>query len=857
MKIAPSFKLHIGCAAALLVFAAGGCGVFASPWPFMAGDRVKAPQQPAAGRQPTASMPPTNNDLICADQISLARSALARAPSDAVSNLTLARVLAACRLYPEAIVHFKQYLEAAPNDAAVLYDEGLALLHAGHATQAAVVFRKMLALRPNDAGGLLGLAQSLADAGEYPEALRRYHQVLRLQPKNPEALRGVRNVEYWNRNWNAAEAACQTLNALGAATAEDLAACHRIIKSRQDAAWASTRPPSNAPAAERLAFYQERLRTHRDDALALTGAAAAEQELGNNSGAIAAYRRLLSINPQDEDAQTRLAQLLTQGHQFDAALSVEKSMLKESPSSLEPLRLMEQTDRAANRLPAALVAEQTLLRRTPSDVNAMIEVARIKTSLGIYGDAMAAWKAVLAKDPANLAGLLGEAELEMEQKQYAAAARQLRRVITLSPRNAQARMDLARIEYYGGHTHRAYQLASSLVDDNPKDFDAVMLLAHIERAGGNHRQARRLAQQAERLSPGNAEVTALEGELDRDQQITLHTSAAYAREVSVVPLPTVTIANEDLNSISAGTTLAFNLFPRSESSLSVSYMPVQSPATILRGAAAPAEFMYHQSTQILPWLEVRGGAGMVRLGPGELLNVQGLPPFAPTTSLTPVAYAGFTLTLSPKLSAGWSISRDAIGYTPLAARFGVMQRQEEADVTYQFDSRTRLRMDYFKDRNTASYFFSFSPVTYQFEGYRPSGVEKGSGGNLDLTRRMIESDLIDLDLGYSGLATGFDGPHRGVFLGYFDPNFYQRHFITWNASGPVTSRISYSFAGGAGLQQLSRGAAFTGASQLNPSLGLQVNPRLTLHAGFIHYSFAQAVGLLSGNAVELSSDWTF
>lgn len=859
MKIAPSFKkIPVGCAAALLILAPGfGLGI--GPRGLVpAGDSMQGSQPQASLPQPASNLPSTPNaSENCGKEISQARLALARSLSDGALNLALARALAACRQYPEAIERFQTYLRKTPNDAAVLYDEGTTLLRAGRAQQAMAVFGKMLTTRPKDTGALSGLAESLAASGQYAEALKRYRQVISLQPDNAEALRGTGNVEYWIHHWKAAEAAYQRLMALGYATADDVAAYRRIQQAGLEAAWRANRPPSSAPARQRLAYDQAWLKSHPDDALALAGVAVAGEELGEDAAAIAACRRLLAINPHDAETQTRLARLLTRNHQYDAALAVERSMLKQPPALRKALQLMEQTDLAANRLPDALVAEQTLLRRSPSNVDAMLEVARIKTRLGIYRDAMTAWQAVLAKDPANVAALLGEAELEMEQKQFAAAGKLLDRILTLSPRNTQASMDAARVAYYGGHMRRAYQLASGLLVDDAKNFDAVMLLAHIERARGDRRRARRLVRQAESLSPGNAEVAALEGQLDRDRQITLHTSASYAREVSVVPQPNALLANEDLNSIAAGTTLGFNVFPRSESSLSLSYMPVESPATLLRGAAAPAEFMYHQSTEITPWLEVRGGAGLARLGPGYLLNVPGLPPSAPVTSLTPVGYIGVTLQINPKLTAGWGISRDVYAYTPLAARFGVMQRQKELDAAYQFDSRTRLRMEYFQDRDTASYFFSFSPVTYQFEGYRPSGVEKASGGNLDLTRRWIQSDRLDLDLGYSGLAMGFDGRHRGVFLGYFDPNIYQRHFITWDAAGPITSRLSYTFTGGAGLQQLTRGAALTGASQLNPSLGFQVDPRLTLHAGFIHYSFAQTVGGLSGNAVQLSSDWTF
>ena len=104
---------------------------------------------------------------------------------------------------------------------------------------------------------------------------------------------------------------------------------------------------------------------------------------------------------------------------------------------------------------------------------------------------------------------------------------------------------------------------------------------------------------------------------------------------------------------------------------------------------------------------------------------------------------------------------------------------------------------------------------------------------------------------------GYEGDRRKVYLGFFNPRFYQRHLATTRIYGKLRGPLGYDFSAGLGLQQVQQGAALTRGLILNPALILKASRRLSLSVGYTHYNFAQTLGVVSGNAVQLSSDFKF
>ena len=229
--------------------------------------------------------------------------------------------------------------------------------------------------------------------------------------------------------------------------------------------------------------------------------------------------------------------------------------------------------------------------------------------------------------------------------------------------------------------------------------------------------------------------------------------------------------------------------------------------------------------------------------------------------IRPVGFAG--ISLSPRsdfsLDLGWS--RSAIDSTPLSVRLGVVESRLEGGLNFSPDPRTELHLSYFKAKYSSASYDHASIVnpggTIQTAVENRADRERATGGSVVFNRNLVRSDRVSFDLGYSGLAYGYKSEGRRVYLGFFDPNLYQRHLVTTRLYGKLWGPVGYHFSGGIGLQQVRQRQALTRGLLLNPALTVKVSRRLSLRMGYVHYNFAQALGPISGNAVQLSSDFKF
>jgi tetratricopeptide (TPR) repeat protein len=146
----------------------------------------------------------------------------------------------------------------------------------------------------------------------------------------------------------------------------------------------------------------------------------------------------------------------------------------------------------------------------------------------------------------------------------------------------------------------------------------------------------------------------------------------------------------------------------------------------------------------------------------------------------------------------------------------------------------------------------------------------GHGGAITFNQKIIQSERFSLDGGYLGTAYGFAGQRINVrprvFLGFFNPPFYQNHMLTGRIYGKLYGPVDYSLFGALGLQQTdhiddrtltSVSGPLTRSSKVTPSFSIKVSPNLTIGIAYTHYNTAQVLGPLRGNVVSLTSDWKF
>lgn len=622
--------------------------------------------------------------------------------------------------------------------------------------------------------------------------------------------------------------------------------------------------------ADAVTQYRQALDLDPRNAAATLGLAKALASSGDYAGALKHYDQVLRVRADDYDALEGKAFVLYWTDRFIEARAIFQRLHDQHPEDQEVatalrdvLEGLARVEADSNHLQDAIRIYQNLSDKNHGNINFQLEIARLETQAKNYPAARDALALALALRPRDRDIRFQLAQLETRQGQYRDALRQYDELLRQNPEDSEALFGKAQVSYYRGDVPGAYQIASKLVAQQPSNYDALFLLASLQNARGKRREALDLLQRADRLSPDNPEVVALRAKLEDESAVTVHTAASYAREIS---LPgggnPPGFEHEDLRNWAYGTTVGMPLLPKSDSSFMLSYLPAEIPRGGVGGAVAPAEFLYRQTTPVVRSLiTLRGGLGLVRFGPGLPVNFPNGAGPQPAAEVNPIGYLGATFAPEKRWSFDLTWSRSALAETPLAARLGVIESRREAGVNYRWNPRTEFHLTYYQARDTSESYAHLStavnPNTAQRIVINGRDYIKGSGGTLVFNRNLVHVGSFALDAGYSGKVYGYDGPRRGVFLGLFTPSYYQLHLLTTKLKAKVYGPLGYEFSGGIGIQQVDQRQALTRALILNPAFTLKLNRRVSLRLGYTHYDVAQAIGVVRGNAVELTTDWKF
>jgi tetratricopeptide (TPR) repeat protein len=750
------------------------------------------------------------------------------------------------------------------NRPASLYLRGEAMARAHQFHEAGRLFRELLQLEPGNLGAELGLAHALSAQGHYTSAAILYDRVLQRDASNYDALQGKAFILLWTGHTGPAVPLLQRLATMNPADAENHRALTEIARLADAKHWAAMQPGPGAPAAADLGYYMSYMADHPSDATALGKLATAAVQLKDYAPAIHSSQRALEAAPNDRDIQFEAARVLAWSRDYDAAIGLYERMLRETPGDPSVLERLAKVYAWSGRLDDSLRVEKELGNERPSDRQYPLQAARLEMRLHQNAEAQKSLAVVLRDDPTNHEARLDLARLDLKGGKIQAAAAEFDTLLGQNFRDPDALYGEAQVDYYLGDPRRALPFATRAVDERPRDFDSLLLLARIERSLDNRNAARALLARASQLSPQNAEVEELQGEMRRESSVTISTRAAYAREIAVTyPLsstlgpsaPGQTV--EDLNTYGGATRISFDSLPRTTSYVSVSASPSNTPLGPFRGATAPAQFLYGQSTQLFGKLTVRGGVGMVRMGPGEIFDIGEPPGTIRSVAFAPVGYGGASLALTPKLSVDFTAARTAIDYTPAAVRFGVRQTRLEAGLNYDLDSRTRLQFSYFNDvDHSAVYYAAYGPAENGIS-LDKNGRDWGNGGQATFTRNLFRSERYSFSAGYAGELFGYAGQRRGVFMGFFNPERYQSHFLTTHSYGRLWGPLSYDLIADIGAQQTEVGQPFTRAERLGPALTWRASRHLSITVSYLHYNFSQSLGSLRGNAVQFSTEYHF
>ena len=258
---------------------------------------------------------------------------------------------------------------------------------------------------------------------------------------------------------------------------------------------------------------------------------------GDQAGAVAAFQKVLDLNPDNVPARLNIASLLIAGGKFDQARKEIEQLRKITNSPMVNymhalLEFHQKNDRAARE------AIQQALKSSPDHVPSMLLAGSIDLRLGFHAQAQAHLGRVLERTPGNLAArkllisslsqsgqaqraievlqpALSQApedgalmalagEVYMQTNEFAKAAQYYERAVKAEPRSSEARTKLGLSRMATGETDRALADLEAAVQLEPAgryQADILLVMSHLNQK--NYDQALKAVGTLEKKQPNN------------------------------------------------------------------------------------------------------------------------------------------------------------------------------------------------------------------------------------------------------------------------------------------------------------------------------------------------------------------
>lgn len=354
------------------------------------------------------------------------------------------------------------------------------------------VLRRLVELDPSRPQPRLFYGRALHQAGNIAEAETQLQSALETNPREGEALALLARihsktdpegaVEYWSRLAGLNRSAAEPLLQIARIRARQ----RRSAEARQFFQAVLERDPNHAEAlagfghalaetdqSAAVSHFTRWAERQPDDAAARLELARLYQKAREWDRAEEVYRQILEIDPHNDDALARFAQLLSRDHvRIDHALDLWRRIGERDPAASFPIVQRAYLFERLRRFDGAEAEYRAALDRAPDDTMALIGLARLFSNQARWGeaaelfetvhrvnpdrtdallglgrslerlnrgdDALAAYQKVLAIDPANGNALLYRGRLLRQLGRVEQAIEEWRRVCAMAPQNADA-----------------------------------------------------------------------------------------------------------------------------------------------------------------------------------------------------------------------------------------------------------------------------------------------------------------------------------------------------------------------------------------------------------------------------------
>ncbi len=222
---------------------------------------------------------------------------------------------------------------------------------------------------------------------------------------------------------------------------------------------------------------------------------------GEDARAIAAFRRVLELDPQIRAAKLNLARLLLRSGQTAEARPLLEELLKEQPGDARAAFLLGRARAEAGDWGAAAEAFEIASRQEPADLEAALELAQALERAGQRQKAAE----VYARFPEEPAALERLGVLELESGAHEEAIRHLEAARARSATPA-VLFALATAYLRNRQLADSARIAAALVEKEPADPQVRLFYGRLLRDQKKYAEAAPQFEQAARLAPASGEA---------------------------------------------------------------------------------------------------------------------------------------------------------------------------------------------------------------------------------------------------------------------------------------------------------------------------------------------------------------
>jgi cellulose synthase operon protein C len=488
------------------------------------------------------------NYLLAARRVD---EALARAeavikvqPNNLEAHVLRGNALGGLNDLDRALAAMEEALRLDPTRGATYTQLGLVETARGRQAEAEVAFKKAVSLAPDWIGGHLALANFYWSAGRLPDAERALGAALKVDPKNVNAnhamavfslstgrvgeaetyLKQVSEVtqtptslftlaEYYIATGRPPEAiSILTPMATDARTAA--AAKQRLVKAYA-ASGSNAKAHSlideilaQTPRDAQVQLLKGQLlldENRRDEALESVKAAVAAEPMsvaalftlgrvyaarGDVTGAEAAFREVLRLNPSASAAQVELSLLQLSSGTVASALRSAEDAVKSQPGRVEARLALIRSLLAAKEFTRAQQEIQLLLEKRPELAAAHVQAGVLAASRGNVSAARTAFQKGLQLEPGSLEAIGGLVALELNTKNFKAAQELIGRQLESGPVTSGLLLLAARTYGSANDLTSAERVLRRAIDADPTLLPAYSMLGQIYLSQGKLDEAR-------------------------------------------------------------------------------------------------------------------------------------------------------------------------------------------------------------------------------------------------------------------------------------------------------------------------------------------------------------------------------